>query len=291
MAIKIEMLRAFAIVAQTGNLAEAANRLGRTPSAVSMTLKSLEDHLGQRLFETDRKNRLTPLGDYVLEQAQNELRQFDATLRAIEAYASSPKGLLRVAAVPSVAGVVFAPVLEDFTARHPGVSVEIRDMDSLNILDALTRGQIDIGIAAGNGPMRGVVGEPLFADAFGVICGRGHPLANAPGPLHLADLAGHRVLGNDLSARIADPGLQAAMGGRRISAQNTLSLIALVRSGGWVTVLPKAVRRMAPDDLVFRAFADLEEHRRVDLLIREDRMAQVIVADFAEALRQFDWRL
>ena len=104
MAIKIEMLRAFAIVAQTGNLAEAATRLGRTPSAVSMTLKSLEDHLGQRLFETDRKNRLTPLGDYVLEQAQAELRQFDGTLRAIEAYASSPKGLLRVAAVRGLFG-------------------------------------------------------------------------------------------------------------------------------------------------------------------------------------------
>ena len=291
MAIKIEMLRAFAIVAQTGNLAEAATRLGRTPSAVSMTLKSLEDHLGQRLFETDRKNRLTPLGDYVLEQAQAELRQFDGTLRAIEAYASSPKGLLRVAAVPSVAGVVFAPVLEAFTARHPGVSVEIRDMDSLSILDALTRGQIDIGIAASGGPMRGVASEPLFSDAFGVICGRGHPLADAPGPLHLADLAGQRILGNDLAARIAHPALQAAMAGRRVSAQNTLSLISMMRGGPWVTVLPRSVARMDPDHLVFRALADLEEHRQVELLIREDRMAQTIVADFAAALRRFNWQI
>ena len=291
MAIKIEMLRAFAIVAQTGNLAEAATRLGRTPSAVSMTLKSLEDHLGQRLFETDRKNRLTPLGDYVLEQAQAELRQFDGTLRAIEAYTSSPKGLLRVAAVPSVAGVLFAPVLETFTARHPGVSVEIRDMDSLSILDALTRGQIDIGIAARGGPMRGVAGVPLFSDAFGVICGRAHPLAEADAPLHLADLAGHRVLGNDLSARIAHPGLQAAMGARRVSAQNTLSLISMVRGGVWVTVLPRSVARMDPEHLLFRSLADLREHRQVELLIREDRMAQDIVTDFADAVQRFDWRL
>lgn len=63
MAIKIEMLRCFATVAQTGNLAEAAAYLGRTQSAVSMTLKQLEENLGQRLFKSDRKNRLTPLAN------------------------------------------------------------------------------------------------------------------------------------------------------------------------------------------------------------------------------------
>ena len=48
MAIKIEMLRCFCTVAQTGNLTEAADRLGRTQSAVSMTLKQFESHLGKK---------------------------------------------------------------------------------------------------------------------------------------------------------------------------------------------------------------------------------------------------
>ena len=55
------MLRCFCTVAQTGNLAEASNRLGRTQSALSMTLKQFEDHLGKKLFEGERKNRLTPM--------------------------------------------------------------------------------------------------------------------------------------------------------------------------------------------------------------------------------------
>ena len=50
MAIKIEMLRCFVAVAEHGNLNDAANRLGRTPSAVSMSLKQLTDHLGAPLF-------------------------------------------------------------------------------------------------------------------------------------------------------------------------------------------------------------------------------------------------
>ncbi len=289
MAIKIEMLRAFAIVAQTGNLAEAATRLGRTPSAVSMTLKALEDHLGQPLFETDRKNRLTPLGDFVLQQARTELRQFDGTIRAIQAHARAPQGLIRVAAVPSVAGLVFPTVLARFGAAHPGVSVEIRDMDSLSILDALTRGQIDIGIAAPQGPLRGVQAITLFSDPFGLICGQDHPLAARTGPLHLADLAGQQVLKNELSARIGHPEFQAAVGAALVSAQNTLSLISMVRSGAWVTVLPRTVMRIDPDHLVFRPFVDLDERRQVDLLLREDRMERPYIRDFADLLRGFDW--
>ena len=65
MAMTNVMLSCFAAVAESGNLADAGVRLGRTPSAISMTLKQMEDHLGARLFETDRKNRLTPLGEEV----------------------------------------------------------------------------------------------------------------------------------------------------------------------------------------------------------------------------------
>ena len=100
MAIKIEMLRCFTTVAQSGNLAEAANRLGRTQSAISMTLKQLEEHLGQRLFESDRKNRLTPLGKQVFELSQDELRRFDYTIEAIKTCAKSPEGLIRIVSNP-----------------------------------------------------------------------------------------------------------------------------------------------------------------------------------------------
>ena len=73
MAIKIEMLRNFVAVAELGNLNDAAERLGRTASAVSMSLKQLEDHLGAPLFETDRKNRLTALGQFTFAEGRREV--------------------------------------------------------------------------------------------------------------------------------------------------------------------------------------------------------------------------
>ena len=63
--MRLELLKTFRIVAEQGSLARAADILGRTPSAISMSLSQLEAELGAPLFETDRKNRLTPLGERV----------------------------------------------------------------------------------------------------------------------------------------------------------------------------------------------------------------------------------
>ena len=78
MAIKLEMLRVFRTVAEQGTLTGASAVFGRTPSAVSMMLKQLEDHIGAPLFETDRKNRLTPLGQLVLEESSRATDAFHA---------------------------------------------------------------------------------------------------------------------------------------------------------------------------------------------------------------------
>ena len=77
MSIKLEMLRVFRVVAEQGTLAASARSLGRTPSAISMTLAQLEDDIGAPLFETDRKSRLTPLGRLVLEESRRAVGPLD----------------------------------------------------------------------------------------------------------------------------------------------------------------------------------------------------------------------
>ena len=73
MAIKLEMMRCFRAVAERGTLAEAAEALGRTPSAVSMTLSQFEREVGGALFEGAGKGRLTPLGRMVLDEVTEEI--------------------------------------------------------------------------------------------------------------------------------------------------------------------------------------------------------------------------
>ena len=236
MAISMMMLRCFAAVAQSGNLADAGMRLGRTQSALSMTLKQFEDQLGAQLFEGERKNRLTMLGEEIFELAQHQLRSYDDTISAIEGVASAPKGYLSIASIPSVASLILPQALEIMTGRHSALSVEVRDADTSIVIDTLMRGQADIGIVSGQPSLSGVRREVLFEDAFGLVCAPDHPLALRKDPVEFDDLLSPAFIRNNLCNLIEAPGMKVPLAAAKVTVHNTLSLIGMVRTGAWITV-------------------------------------------------------
>ncbi|MES0826954.1 LysR family transcriptional regulator [Ruegeria sp. SCP11] len=269
MTIKIEMLRCFCSVAQTGNLAEAADRLGRTQSAVSMTLKQLEDHLGKKLFEGERKNRLSTLGEQVFEMALKQTRQFDQTVQSIEVAADAAHGMIRIVSVPSVAALLFPSILEHMTSLFPGIKAELRDTDTQQVLDALTEGKADIGIASGYHPLNGVKVMPLFEDAFGLVCASDHPLITRPEPPSIDDVVAGTFVRNALCDLIQTPRFLSAIETADVTIHNTHSLITMVQTGDWVTVLPQTVIQFLPESTAFRAISDLPDKRQVYLYVSE----------------------
>ena len=279
--IKLEMLRCFSVVAETGNLAEAAGRIGRTQSALSMTLKQLESHLGRRLFESDRKNRLSPFGEQVLELALIQLRQFDHTVRTIETAAGTPQGIIRIVSIPSVVGAIFPSCIKILSDRHPGLKIELRDTDTRNVIDSLVQGQADFGVASGQHVLNDIECVPLFSDQFGLVCCQEHPLIRQRDPPSVDDILACGFVMNELCRNIQMPGFQAKVAEARLSAQNTLSLIAMIRSRNWVTILPETVAQIAPLDLAFREIAGLTDQRLVSLVIRQRLPYQ----SFAEELK------
>ncbi|MTI02045.1 LysR family transcriptional regulator [Roseibium sp. RKSG952] len=267
MAIKIEMLRCFCTVAQTGNIAEAAERLGRTQSAISMSLKQLEQHIGKPLFEGERKNRLTVLGEEVFKLALKQVRQFEHTINSIGEAANSEQGLVRIVSVPSVGALIFPAVLDILAARFPKLKVEIRDTDTQRVLDALAEGEADIGIASGHHPINGVEAIPLFEDRFGLVCAADHPLITQTAPPTIEDVVAAPFVRNALSDNIQTQAFVSAMEGAAIILHNTHSLIALVKTGKWVTILPQTVSRFMPETIAFRSVSDLPDKRQVYLYV------------------------
>lgn len=269
MALKIEMLRCFCTVAKAGNLAEAADQLGRTQSAVSMTLKQLEAHLNAPLFEGERKNRLTRLGEQVLTLSLGQIRQFDSTVQAIEASASAPQGILRIAAVPSIAALAFPQVVRHMSDLHPGLQIELRDTDSQQVIDALVQGQADLGLASADQVISDVRAELLFEDSYGVILSDADPLALQDRPIAIRDLFQRSFLRNALCEQISTPEFSEELGSANVIVHNTQSLLAMVRTGDWVTVLPQSVIRFAQDGLIFRPVKGLSDQRQVYLYLRD----------------------
>ncbi len=287
--IKIDTLRCFSTVAQLGSLLEASARLGRTPSALSMSLKQLEGHLGARLFETERKNKLTPLGQEVFRLAQVQLRQFDDTVTSIENAANAPQGLIKIASIPSATGLALPKAISTLMAQFPHLKVELRDMDSAMVAEALLHGEADIGIASGARSLNGVTCITLFEDAFGLLCGRDHPLAKSTSPPTLDDVFAYAFVSNTLCRQLNLSELNAASAGAQLTVHNTHSLIAMTRTNKWVTILPQSVARALPDELVFRAIDGIDQRRSVSLLVSQRARFPKILEVFSDLLVHSDW--
>ncbi|MGH1482645.1 MAG: LysR family transcriptional regulator [Geminicoccales bacterium] len=266
MAIKIDMLRCFVAVAESGNLADAADKLGRTSSAVSMMLKQFEEHLAAPLFESERKSRLTALGAFALDQARRELDHFERSVTAIENFAHARSGFVRIAAVPSIAEAILPAVVRDFLRDHQGVQIDIRDMDSAAVLRELKRERVDLGLATGTGAGANIDREELFSDVFGVVCRPDHALAGNDSPLEWSALDTWPFIANGICRHIADEHFQRIFTASKLMVRNTTSLLALVRAGVGVTVLPRLAIDQASVQLSFLPVADSKAVRRIDIL-------------------------
>ena len=264
MAIKIEMLRCFHAVVDNGNLMQAATALGRTPSAVSMMLKQLEDHIGAPLFKAGRKSRLTALGAMIHAEARRELIHFDKSVQMIEALAQSQAGMVRLAVTPSAANTVLPPVIERFAASHPAVRIDLRDMSSADVLQSLQNEQGDIGIGTFQ-KSKNLQQYELFRDHFGVVCRHDHPLAKDWDNLTWADVVPHRFIANGLCSMIKDDQFILISQASLMMVPTTISLLALVNEGVGITLLPERALPATYRNLVFLKVKDIKAIRRVDV--------------------------
>lgn len=285
MAIKIEMLRCFTMVAQHGSLSDAADALGRTPSAVSMMLKQFEDHIGAPLFETARKSRLTPVGDLIYEEARREVSHFENTVSVIEGLARSEFGYLRLAVTPSVATALLPPIIYRFAQDFPEIQIDIRDMDSAAIARELSREGADIGIGS-LANIEGMDRTKLFDDAFGVVCNKDHPIAKKQTKLSLRNMQNHMLIANGLCSMITDADFAPILAASRLMVHNTTSLLGLVREGVGITVLPQLAVTELHSDLTFLPLVDVTARRTVHLVSQPQNMLMPAARNFLELVTE-----
>lgn len=282
--IKLEALRVFVAVAETGNIRDAADRIGRTASAVSMTLKQLEEEIDAPLFAGDRKSALTALGAFMLETARAQVQGYDRAMAAVRAFAQNRIGKLTIACVPSVAAQLVPPLLSGFLAQRPAVELELFDVDSRAVAGLVESGQVEIGIA-GAPRTAGALGfTPLFRDPFRVVCRAGGALAALGRPVGWDDLAGETLIRNGASEMIAAPEYRALAGAATLMVRNVTSLVAFARSGLGVTLLPALSTIGMPEGVAACPLAEESIEREVGVIGRRDAPPSPVAAAFLEQL-------
>lgn len=280
------MLRVFRVTAERGSLAGAAEALGRTPSAVSMTLAQLEDSVGAPLFETDRKSRLTPLGQLVLDESARATDAFARSLEAIRRHAASLAGTVRVAAVPSATVTVLPGVIAAFRVGRPDVRLEISDVDTQAVRRRVRLDEADIGIiSAAPEDMSG--GTAIMEDELGIACRADGPIAciaQSTGAASWDLLRREALIANPLCHLVSHPAVAEALSGCNLEARNTTALLSFVRAGLGVTVLPGSAVPAHLGDLSFVVPTDPRAHRELRKISRAEGGFSPAVAAFWSAL-------
>src|SRR5438045_198277 len=140
----LEDLHALVEFAQAGSIAGAADRLFRTPSAITRQLQRLEAALGAELLDRSVKPpRLNSLGSKVLEQARDLLQRTDA-LKSLASRDAKPHGLLRIGlAHPLAEGALIEPI-RALTEKYPKVRLRLLSELTGELFNRLLAGELDV---------------------------------------------------------------------------------------------------------------------------------------------------
>jgi DNA-binding transcriptional LysR family regulator len=163
--VPLSFLRVFEAAGRTGSFRAAAASLNLTPSAVSHSIRKLEQALGISLFERDTRNvRLSYEGEALMRHVG---RAFDEMRRGMELVSTRGPKLLRLHSAPSFAAQWLTPRLATFLKQHPGIEVRLAagiDYARFN------SDEFDADIVYGPPRVEGLMVVPLGEETIAPMC-------------------------------------------------------------------------------------------------------------------------
>ena len=172
--IQLEYLLA---VANCGSFSLAAEHCFVTQPSLSMQVKSLEEELGVMLLDRSKKPVIpTEAGEVVLERAREALRAYNCIKESVSDLKGETAGKLRLGVIPTIAPYLLHKFIPAFVHDYPKVELEISEMVTADIVDALKRDRIDAALVASGTCGEGILEQELFSDRFFAYVSPENPL-------------------------------------------------------------------------------------------------------------------
>lgn len=170
----LEVIRA---VEQHGSLTAAAEKLHLTQSALSHTVRKLEDQLGVALWHREgRSLRSTQAGAYLLSVANRLLPQFDHAEEHLQQFARGERGALRIGMECHPCYQWLMKIVAPYLAGWPAVDVDVKQKFQFGGIGALFGYEIDLLVTPDPLYKPGLIFEPVFDYEQVLVVGPGHPL-------------------------------------------------------------------------------------------------------------------
>ncbi len=173
--IQLEYLLA---VANCGSFSLAAEHCFVTQPSLSMQIKALEEELGVVLLDRSKKPVIpTEAGEVVLAETRETLKAYNHIREAVAELKGETSGRLRLGVIPTIAPYLLHKFIPAFVQEYPKVELEIQEMVTRDIIEALKRDRIDAALVAGGTCGEGITEHELFDDRFFLYVSPENPLS------------------------------------------------------------------------------------------------------------------
>jgi DNA-binding transcriptional LysR family regulator len=274
--MELSQLEVFLTVARERRFSRAAEKLYRTQSAVSQTIRKLEEELGEPLFDrSSREGVLTDAGRVLQDYAERLLNLRSDAQEALEELRELNQGKLVIAANEFTA-LYLLPVLAEFRRVHPMVRITVQRALGSRIPDQVLRHTAELGVLSYDpqeAQLRSIV---VYLDQLAFVVPPGHPLATAK-QVSIRQLGAESFVAHIVSSPYRDKVIQAFKRHKTplhmdIELPTLQAIKRFVAMGNGVALVPEisVENEIARGELVRIPVRELHLTRKLRLIYRRD---------------------
>jgi DNA-binding transcriptional LysR family regulator len=289
MALELSELRSFLVVAQHLHFGEAAQALHVSQPALTKQIQKLEAKVeGPLLVRGYRRVSLTPAGEILRDRAQSLLREAEMAEEMARLAVQGKAGLLRIGFGIASLAAGLPDILTRFRQHFPAVQVSMRDMPTPDQIEALERGDIDVGFVRLPVERPDLVTVPVLEERLVAAIPQGMPYGRGLASLRNEPFV---AIARSVSASFVDHLVRtcraAGFSPRIVQEANELfTVLSLVRGGVGVSLVPRSTNLMhVPKVLLLETGVD-EAKWKIGLAWRKADPLDPLVRNFIRLVRQ-----
>src|SRR6202041_1018577 len=269
-------LEVFLAVAREGRFSRAAEKLYRTQSAVSQSIRKLEDDLGERLFyRSSREGVLPDAGRVLQEYAERLLNLRGDAHEALVELRELQKGKLAIAANEFTA-LYLLPVLAEFRRLHPMIRITVRRSLGSHIPDDVLRHSTELGVLTYDPQEPHLCSTVVYLDELIFVVPPSHPLATAH-QVSIRQLGAESFVAHNVASPYREKVIRAFKRHKTplhmdIELPTLQAIQRFVTMGNGVALVPEisVENEVARGELVHVPVRDLHFQRKLRLVYRQD---------------------
>lgn len=284
-------LHVFRTVAREQSFSRAAEKLYRTQPAVSISVRKLEDWVGQPLFVRGSGARtLTEAGVLLLEYADRMLNLREEIRKGIQELGELERGQLEIGVNESAIHALL-PVLDRFRKLHPGIRIRVHRVFSKDVPREVLNHHLDLGVISYIPEDRELTAAEFFRDSLALIAWPGHRLSKRQ-EVDISDLAEETFVAHIVESPYRQRVVQMFAKhhvplNMPIELPTIESIKLFVQTKKGVAIIPRmcAEHEIARGDLREIRLKQMNIQRRLYLVYRQDRPLSAAAQELVSLIR------